>query len=184
VQPHYPDVKMEIVIDYGLTDIVAAHYDAGVRLGEQVAKDMIAVRIGPDMRMAVVGAPSYFEKNGIPSGPADLKDHRIVVSTSAWASPEWRFKGDERVVVHAGLLSNTNDAAISAAKSGWGLTRVLHYQIGADLLDGNLQIALGDYEEPPLPIHVLHPEGRHAPAKVRAFLDLVVSRLRANRLLN
>jgi DNA-binding transcriptional LysR family regulator len=71
-RPHYPDIKVEIIIDYGLSDIVAEHFDAGVRLGEQVAKDMIAVRIGPDMRMAVVGAPSYFERRPRPKKPQDL----------------------------------------------------------------------------------------------------------------
>src|SRR3989454_8296008 len=71
----YPDIKVEIIVDYGLTDIVVERYDAGVRLGEQVAKDMIAVRIGPDMRMAVVGAPSYFAKRSPPKKPQDLTDH-------------------------------------------------------------------------------------------------------------
>ena len=88
------------------------------------------------------------------------------------------------MTLHPNLQCNTNEAAIAAAIEGWGLTRVLHYQVGPALLEGHLQIVLDDYEEPPLPIHVLHPEGRHAPAKVRAFLDLAVSRLRANRLLN
>jgi len=76
--PHYPDVKVELMIDYGLTDIVAERYDAGVRLGEQVAKDMIAVRIGPDMRMAVVGAPSYFAKRPPPKKPQDLTAHDCI----------------------------------------------------------------------------------------------------------
>ena len=70
--PDHPDIKVEIIVNYGLVDIVAAGYDAGVRLGEQVAKDMIAVRIGPDMRMAVVGSPSYIERYGIPKTPQDL----------------------------------------------------------------------------------------------------------------
>jgi DNA-binding transcriptional LysR family regulator len=74
----YPDIRVEIVIDYGLTDIVAERYDAGVRLGEQVAKDMIAVRIGPDMRMAVVGAPSYFAKYPSPSSPQELISHNCI----------------------------------------------------------------------------------------------------------
>src|SRR6266508_5437479 len=74
----YPDIKVEITIDYGLTDIVAQQYDAGVRSGEQVAKDMIAVRIGPDMRMAVVGAPSYFAKRSPPRKPQDLTDHKCI----------------------------------------------------------------------------------------------------------
>ena len=76
--PLYPDIKVEITIDYGLTDIAAQRYDAGVRLGEQVAKDMIAVRIGPDMRMAVVGAPSYFAKRSPPKKPQDLTDHNCI----------------------------------------------------------------------------------------------------------
>ncbi len=73
--PDYPDIKVEIIVDYGLTDIVAERYDAGVRLGEQVAKDMIAIRIGPNMRMAVVGAPSYFAKRKRPKTPHDLTNH-------------------------------------------------------------------------------------------------------------
>src|ERR1700676_1240591 len=76
--PQYPDIKVETVIDYGLTDIVAGRYDAGVRLGEQVAKDSIAVRMGPEMRMAVVGAPSYFAKRPRPKKPQDLTAHNCV----------------------------------------------------------------------------------------------------------
>ena len=76
--PRYPDVKVELIVDYGLTDIVAERYDAGVRLGEQVAKDMIAVRIGPDFRMVVVGAPSYFAKRPMPKRPQDLTDHNCI----------------------------------------------------------------------------------------------------------
>jgi DNA-binding transcriptional LysR family regulator len=76
--PHYPDVKVELTIDYGLIDIVAERYDAGVRLGEQVARDMIAVRIGPDMRMVVIGAPSYFARRPKPSKPQDLTAHDCI----------------------------------------------------------------------------------------------------------
>jgi DNA-binding transcriptional LysR family regulator len=78
--PHYPDIKVEITTDYGLTDIVAERYDAGVRLGEQVAKDMIAMRIGPDMRMAVVGAPAYFANRPRPGTPQDLTAHDCIKS--------------------------------------------------------------------------------------------------------
>ncbi len=81
--PDYPDIKVEVVIDYGLTDIVAERYDAGIRIGEQVAKDMIAVRIGPDMRMAVVGAPSYFSRRKRPRSPQDLTDTRLHQSSPA-----------------------------------------------------------------------------------------------------
>jgi DNA-binding transcriptional LysR family regulator len=76
--PDYPDIKVELTVDYGLTDIVAERFDAGVRLGEQVAKDMVAVRIGPDLRMAVIGAPSYFARRKRPLTPQDLTDHSCV----------------------------------------------------------------------------------------------------------
>ena len=76
--PDYPDIKVEVIVDYGLTDIVAERYDAGVHLGAQVAKDMIAVRIGPDFAMSVVGAPSYFAKRPVPKRPEDLTDHDCI----------------------------------------------------------------------------------------------------------
>jgi DNA-binding transcriptional LysR family regulator len=164
-------------------NIIEEGVDVAVRIGRLPDSGFTAIKVG-EVRRVICGAPSYFEKHGIPSTPADLKDHRIVASTSAWASPEWRFAGDERVTLRPALQCNTNEAAISTALSGWGLTRVLHYQVGPALIEGQLQIVLGDYEEPPLPINILHPEGRHAPAKVRAFLDLAVSRLRTNRMLN
>src|SRR6187399_1073821 len=76
--PQYPDIKVEVDTDYGLTDIVADRYDAGVRFGDQVAKDMIAVRIGPDLRMAIVGAPSYFARRPEPKTPQDLVNHACI----------------------------------------------------------------------------------------------------------
>jgi DNA-binding transcriptional LysR family regulator len=80
------------------------------------------------------------------------------------------------------LFCNTNDAAINASLAGWGLARVLDYQVGAAIADGRLQIVLEDHEPPSFPIHVIHPEGVHAPAKVRAFIDLAVAKLRSSRL--
>src|SRR3989440_2486970 len=96
--PQYPDINVEIVVDYGLSDIVAQRYDAGVRSGEQVAKDMIAVRIGPDMRMAIVGAPLYFDKRSVPKKPQDLTDHncinlRLPIHGGLYA---WEFEKDGR----------------------------------------------------------------------------------------
>lgn len=164
-------------------NIIEEGVDVAVRIGRLPDSGFTGVKVGT-VRRVVCGAPSYFEEHGVPATPADLKDHRIVVSTSAWASPEWRFAGDQRVTIQPSLQCNTNEAAINTAMSGWGLTRVLHYQIGPDLIEGRLQLALTEHEEEPLPIHVLYPEGRHAPAKVRAFVDLAVERLRADRLLN
>jgi len=164
-------------------NIVEDGVDVAIRIGHLADSGFKASRVGT-VRRVVCGSPAYFEKHGVPTTPADLKSHRIAASTSAWASPEWRFADEQRVTVDPLLQCNTNEAVIASARAGWGLTRVLHYQIGPALLDGSLQIVLAEHEEPPLPIHVVHPDGRHAPAKVRAFVDLAVTRLRENRLLN
>lgn len=164
-------------------NIVEEGVDVAVRIGHLPDSGFTAVKVGT-VRRVICGAPDYFEKHGVPIIPADLKRHRIAASTSAWASPEWKFANDHRVTVDPALHCNTNDAAIAAAVSGWGLTRVLSYQIGPALIAGDLQIVLADHEEAPLPIHVIYPERRHAPAKVRSFVEMAVARLRANRLLN
>jgi DNA-binding transcriptional LysR family regulator len=127
--PQYPDIKVEIIIDYGLTDIVAQRYDAGVRSGEQVAKDMIAVRIGPDMRMAVVGAPSYFAKRSPPKKPQDLTNHncinlRLPTHGGLYA---WEFEKDGRelkVRVDGQLIFNGTAQMLNAALAGFGLAYV------------------------------------------------------------
>jgi DNA-binding transcriptional LysR family regulator len=179
----YPTVRGRTFFVDRPVNVVEENIDVAIRIGHLPDSGFSATKVG-SVRRIVCGSPAYFEEHGVPTTPSDLKDHRIVASTSAWASPEWRFARDQRVTVHTWLQCNTNEAAIATAVAGSGLTRILHYQVGPALLEGRLQIVLADYEEPPLPIHVLHPEGRHAPAKVRAFVDLAVSRLRENRLLN
>lgn len=179
----YPDMSGRTLFIDRPVNIIEEGIDVAIRIGHLADSGFAAIRVG-SIRRVVCAAPGYFARHGTPAVPADLKDHRIVVSTSAWASPEWRFAGDQRVTIDATLHCNTIEAAIATARSGWGLTRVLHYQIGPALQAGELAIALAEFEEPPLPVHVLHPEGRHAPAKVRTFVDLAVARLRANPLLN
>lgn len=179
----YPTMRARALFIDRPVNIVEEGIDVAVRIGHLPDSGFTAVKVGM-VRHVICGSPAYFERHGVPTTPADLKSHRIAASTSAWASPEWRFAGDRRVTVDPVLRCNTAEAVIATAKAGWGLTRVLHYQIGPALDAGELRIVLSDHEEPPLPIHVLHPEGRHAPAKVRAFVDLAVTRLRENRLLN
>ena len=141
--PHYPDIKMEIIIDYGLTDIVAGHYDAGVRLGEQIAKDMIAVRIGPDMRMAVVGAPSYFETHPRPKQPQDLTQHdcinlRLPTYGSVYA---WEFEKNGREVkvhVEGQLVFNNLALRLNAALAGLGLAYLPEDQVLTHIAAGRL----------------------------------------------
>lgn len=124
--PDYPDLHLEVTVDYGLTDIVAAGYDAGIRLGEQVAKDMIAVRIGPDMRMAVVGAPAYFSRIPAPETPQALTAHNclsIRLPTHGGVLP-WEFEKDGEVInvrVEGQLIFNNIAMRLHAALNGLGL---------------------------------------------------------------
>src|SRR5918993_5082418 len=137
--PQYPDIRVEIVIDYGLTDIVAERYDAGVRSGEQVAKDMIAVRIGPDLRMAVVGAPPYFRKRPEPKTPQDLIDHncinlRLPTRGGLYA---WEFEKDGRelrVRVDGQLTFNGASRMLNAALAGLGLAYVPESMVEREIL--------------------------------------------------
>ncbi|QFY60869.1 LysR family transcriptional regulator [Rhizobium grahamii] len=151
--PDYPDINVEIIVDYGLTDIVAERYDAGVRLGEQVAKDMIAVRIGPDMRMAVVGAPVYFERRPKPQTPAELTDHncinlRLPTYGGVYA---WEFEKEGREVkvrVEGQLVFNNAQLRLNAALSGLGLAFVPEALVRQPLSDGRLVRVLEDWCAP------------------------------------
>src|SRR6266446_5239374 len=146
----YPDIKVEIVIDYGLTDIVAQRYDAGVRNGEQVAKDMIAVRIGPDARMAVVGAPSYFRRQSEPKNPQELVRHncvnlRLPTHGGLYA---WEFEKDERelkVRVEGQLSFNGTYQMLNAAVAGLGVAYVPEELAQPYISKGRLKRVLEDW---------------------------------------
>ncbi|MEW7313947.1 LysR family transcriptional regulator [Buttiauxella gaviniae] len=139
----YPDIKVEITVDNTLTDIVSERFDAGIRLGEQVAKDMIAVRIGPEMSMAVVGAPSYLEKHGIPQTPQELQNHRCINmrlptmgGLYAW---EFAKAGRElKVRVDGQLTFNSLRQRIDAAVVGFGLAYVPEDSVREEIADGRL----------------------------------------------
>jgi DNA-binding transcriptional LysR family regulator len=172
--PDYPDIKVEIVIDHGLTDIVAERYDAGVRLGEQVAKDMIAVRIGPDMRMAVVGAPSYFAGRPRPRTPQDLTAHaciniRLPTYGGLYA---WEFEKEGRelkVRVEGQLVFNNIALRQNAALAGFGLAYLPEDQVQAHLADGRLIRVLADWC-PPFPGYHLYYPSRRQPTPAFALL--------------
>jgi len=138
------------------------------------------------VRQVVCGAPEYFARAGVPQVPFDLASHRIIGATSAYASTEWTFGRNTRVIVRVkpALLCNSNPAVIDSAKMGWGITRVLSYQVGAELAEGSLVTALDDFEETQLPVHIVHREGRKASAKVRLFMDFAAESLWANRFIN
>jgi DNA-binding transcriptional LysR family regulator len=181
----YPTMTARSVFVDRIVNIVDEGIDVAVRIGHLPDSGLSAARVG-SVRRVVCGAPAYLARRGIPQVPGDLARHDIIGSTGAWSSGEWRFGQAQKtsVDVHPRLFCNTNDAAIDAATGGWGLARILAYQVAPALADGRLEVVLADYEEAPLPIHIVHPEGRRAPAKVRTFVDLAVARLRANGMIN
>jgi DNA-binding transcriptional LysR family regulator len=163
--PRYPDISVEIVNDYGLTDIVADRFDAGIRLGEQVAQDMIAVRIGPDFKQFVVGAPSYFKMRGTPETPHDLARHhcialRLPTSGGFWS---WPFvkKGRELKVRPEGQLAfNTITLALDTAIAGLGLAYLPEDVVSAHLAKGRLVRVLADWSTPMSGYHLYYPSRR------------------------
>src|SRR5437667_6061827 len=170
----YPDIKVEIIVDYGLTDIVAQRFDAGVRSGEQVAKDMIAVRIGPDTRMAVVGAPSYFNGRPEPKKPQDLIEHNcITLRLPHGGLYAWEFeKGgrEMRVRVEGQLTYNTTAQMLNAAIAGLGLAYVPEGWVQPYLAKGHLKRVLRDWCLPYSGYHLYYPSRRQPSA---AFVLLV-----------
>jgi DNA-binding transcriptional LysR family regulator len=117
----------------------------------------------------------------MPNSPAELVNHKIVASVGVTPVMDWKFARDITVMVKPRLTVNSNDAAIETVINGMGITRLLSYQIESYRASGQIQTLLTDFEPPPLPIHVIHREGRYASAKVRAFVDLIVARLRSVR---
>jgi DNA-binding transcriptional LysR family regulator len=165
--PRYSDIKVELIIDYGLTDIVAERYDAGVRLGEQVAKDMIAVRIGPDFRMAVVGAPSYFAGRTKPKHPQDLTAHaciniRLPTHGGIYA---WEFERRGRplkVRVEGQLVFNNIALRMNAALAGLGLAYLPEDLVQEHVAKGRLVQVLADWCPPFSGYHLYYPSRRQA----------------------
>jgi DNA-binding transcriptional LysR family regulator len=173
--PNYPDIKVEIIIDYGLTDIVAEQVDAGVRPGETVAKDMIAVPIGPEMRMAVVGSPAYFARRPPPRTPQDLMAHdcinlRLPAHRGIYA---WEFERNGRNLrarVEGQLVFNTASLILNAALAGFGLAYLTEQQVQKHLDTGELVRVLANWCPPFSGYHLYYPSRRQPSA---AFAVLV-----------
>ncbi|APG11246.1 DNA-binding transcriptional LysR family regulator [Bradyrhizobium elkanii] len=167
ILPDYPDIKVEVIIDYGLSNIVAEQYDAGIRPGGLVAKDMIAVRVGPDLRMAVIGAPSYFAGRKKPRTPQDLTEHnclnlRLPTHGGLYA---WEFEKNGRdlnVRVEGQLVFNGAGALLSAALRGFGLAYITETQVQPYLVSGQLVRVLADWCPPFSGYHLYYPSRRQS----------------------
>ena len=160
--------------------------DVGIRIGELPDSSMQATAVGK-VRRVICAAPGYLEQHGVPLTPADLQSHTIVSASAVTPTPEWRLveNGESRIIkVQPRMTTTSNDSALAAALGGFGITRLLSYQVAECLRDGSLRMVLDEFELPALPVHVVHREGQHASKKARAFIDLVVERLRANPALN
>ena len=172
----YPDIHVEMIVDFGLSDIVAERYDAGVRSGEQVAKDMIAMRIGPDLRMAVVGAPSYFRNKPEPKKPQDLIEHNCINlrlprhdSMYAW---EFDKNGRElRVRVEGQLTFNATSQQNNAALAGLGLVYAPEGMVQPYVAKGKLRRVLGDWCQPYSGYHLFYPSRRQSSAAFSLVVD-------------
>lgn len=158
----YPDIKVEIMVDYGLIDIVAQRYDAGVRLGDQVEKDMIAVRIGSDFRMTVVGSPSYFAQRKMPKTPQDLTEH-VGINLRLPTYGElltWEFERDgHEVKVHVDgqLIFSGGQPILRAALAGFGLAYLPEDIVAKDITAGHLISVLDDWCQPFSGYHLYYP---------------------------
>lgn len=171
-----PDLKVEFVVDYGLSNIVAEQYDAGVRSGEQVAKDMIAVRVGPDMRMAVVGSPAYFKGRPEPKKPQDLIEHscinlRLPTHGNLYAWEFERGDRDVRVRVEGQLTCNGTAQLLNGALAGLGLAYVPEGMVAGHLAKGRLRRVLAEWCPSYSGYHLYYPSRRHPSAAFTAVVD-------------
>lgn len=174
--PNYPDIAVEIINDYGLTDIVADRFDAGIRLGEQVAQDMIAVRIGPDFEQVVVGAPSYIKKRGKPATPHDLAQHvcialRLPTSGGLWSWPFVKKGRELKVRPNGQLAFNTITLALDAALAGLGLAYLPEDVVRGSLAKGRLVQVLAGWSAPMSGYHLYYPSRRQPTPAFALLVD-------------
>lgn len=182
----YPDMSISMLFLDRIVNLLEEGMDVGIRIGELPDSTMKAVGVG-HVRRVVCASPDYLKHNGVPQTPLDLAKHTVIAASAVTPTVEWQFVTNNKklsVKVNPRLTVTNNDAAIQAALQGFGITRLMSYQLAPHLASGQLQTILSAYEQPRLPIHVLHSEGRQASAKVRTFVDMLVDRLRTDKTLN
>ena len=179
----YPKMDVNALFLDRTINLLEEGLDVGIRIGELADSSMHAIRVGT-VRRLVCAAPEYIARNGAPQTPADLLHHTVITANGLNASNEWKFSNNITVRVRPRLSFSTNDAAIEAALAGFGITRLLSYQIAPYLADGRLKTLLSNADTKELPIHIVHREGRYASAKIRNFVDLMVERLQKDQALH
>jgi len=174
--PNYPDIHVELLVEQTFTDIVAERFDAGVRLGESIAKDMVAVRIGPDLRMAVVGSPAYFAAHPAPKTPQDLAQHRCINLRlpTAGGLYAWELQKGRRelhVRVDGQLVFNDVPLMLRAAVAGFGLACIPDDHVSGLIAEGRLERALEDWCPPFAGYHLYYPSRRQPSAAFSLLVD-------------
>lgn len=178
----HPDIRLEITIDEGLTDIIESRYDAGIRFGEKVAKDMVAVRVSPDVRAAVVGSPTYFADHPLPNTPQDLAEHRCINYRFATSGGLYLWEFEEagrsfQVRVEGSLVFNDSDLILAAALTGQGLAYLFEDQITAPVAEGRLIRVLAKWCPPSPGYYLYHPNRRQTPPALAALINALKLRL-------
>ena len=183
----FPEADVSAVFVDRVVNLVDEGLDVGIRIGELPDSSLRALRVG-SIRRVLCASPKYLKRHGHPQSPGELMRHRIVASSAGDSDTHgWRFvnAGREQIVrVRPRLQVTTNDAALAAARDGFGITRLLSYQVERDVASGAVEVLLQSFEPRPMPVHIVHREGRYASVKVRAFVDLMAAHLRSNRALN
>ena len=181
----HPAVAARALFRDRVIDLVEEGADVALRIGDLPDSGLSATRVG-SVRSVVCAAPAYLERHGTPREPGDLSHHAIIGRSDRATVAEWAFGPDRRraVAVRPRLVCNTIDGALAAALDGRGIVRLLSYQVAPALAEGRLVRLFEAHEGPPMPVHVVSPEGRRAPAKVRAFVELAVERLRVDPRVN
>lgn len=179
----HPRVTARMLFLDRVADLIDEGLDIAIRIAHLPDSSLHAIRVG-SVRRVVCASPEYLAARGTPRIPADLSQHDAIAFSLGPAAEEWSFASGATVAPSTRLVVNSNDVAIAAAAAGRGVARVLSYQIAPELRACRLQVVLAEFEPPPIPISVVYAEGRRAAAKVRAFVDFAVERLRADRSLD
>ena len=182
----YPQMQVSVMVADRIVNLLEEGIDVAFRIGELPDSGYHAQRVGTVRRM-LCAAPDYLARCGVPTSPEQLHEHQLVLSRGINANGEIRLMAKKEpltVKVKPRLWGTDNAAVIEAAVSGLGIVSVISYQVAAQLASGSLVTVLPEYELPPLPIHIVHAEGRYAPAKVRSFIDQISQRLRADVSIN
>jgi DNA-binding transcriptional LysR family regulator len=175
----YPETQVSAVLLDRIVNLLEEGFDVGIRIGMLQDSNLRALRAGKE-RIVVCASPEYLKQHGAPRSPKDLLKHSLVHSVSGNGFLDWRFDG-KLLQGKSRLSVNTNDGAIEAALRGFGLARLLSYQVARHCESGELQLVMEKHEPPPRPIHIVHREGRQTSAKLRTFVDLMFERLSADK---